>query len=131
MADDNLHSSDDDLLANAIDISQMQDDSEPEAIEIELDDSGDQTPSRTIRTFGDVKKAEAQWKRQPNQTGQGATHIRTFVAKLRLDAIENLDQQINDWLDEHPELEVKFCTVSHGMLTGKNKEEAMFMSVWV
>ena len=87
--------------------------------------------ARTIRTFGDVKKAEAQWKRKPNKTGQGATHIRTFVSKMRLDAIEHLDQQINDWLDEHPELEVKFCTVSHGTLTGKTKEEAIFMNVWV
>ena len=131
---DQPHTPDNELLANAIDISSMQNEPEPEPEPIEIEIEGDDGPQRTIQTFGGgsgAAKQETKWKRQPNKTGHGATHVRTFVSKMRLDAIEHLDEQINEWLDEHPELEVKFVTTSHGTLTGKTKEEAMFVSVWV
>ncbi len=136
--------SDDDLLADAISIEGLDDDDAvgaaspskppvadvPEPIDIE-DDDGDETRSREIRTFDTHKRHEDRWKRTPNVTGQGASHCRTFVSKLRLDAIEHLDEQVNQWLDENPGYEVKNATVSVGILTGKLKEEAMFMTVWV
>ncbi len=134
--------SDDDLLADAIPIEEMDDDeapvasakpsdvAEPDAIDL-ADDDGDETRSREIRTFDTHKRHEDRWKRRPVVTGQGSTHCRTFVSKLRLDAIEHLDEQINNWLDENPEYEVKHSTVSVGILTGKLKEEAMFVTVWV
>lgn len=134
-----LHAKDDDLLAGAIDISSLEDDDASDAadpddnLEIELDggdDSGEES-TRRIQSFGQQVRHAAKWKRQPNVTGQGAMHVKTFVCKLRLDAIENLDEQINTWLDDNPEYEVKFVTTSHGILTGKTKEEAMFVSVWV
>lgn len=129
---DQAHAKDDDLLANAIDISSLEAEEEEalEEIELEEGDGSDGQP-RAIRTFGDNIRTAKTWKRQPNADGSGATHVRTFVSKMRLDAIEHLDEMINDWLDEHPELEVKFVTTSHGILTGKTKEEAMFVSVWV
>lgn len=125
------HANDDELLAGAIDISSLQEDETPGEIELEAEESTQDKPQRSIRTFGDQSKQVKTWKRQPNADGTGATHVRTFVSKMRLDAIEHLDEQINEWLDEHPELEVKFVTTSHGTLTGKTKEEAMFVSVWV
>ena len=102
----------------------------PEAIELE---GGDELsgPVQEIKTFGRENLHEDEWARTPNTTGNGAIHVRTFVAKLRLDAVEHLDQQINEWLDAHPQYEVKFVTTSVGELLGKTKEAAMFMSVWV
>jgi len=67
----------------------------------------------------------------PNKTGHGAIHVKTFVAKLRLDSIEHMDQQINEWLDAHPDYEVKFCTMSTGELKDKLTEPALFLCVWV
>jgi len=99
------------------------------AIELTEDEEG--APTKEIQTFDRHKSWHADWKRQPNKTGTGATHMRTFVTKLRLDAIEHIDEQINEWLEENPELEVKFATSSVGILTGKLKEEAMFVTVWV
>jgi hypothetical protein len=87
--------------------------------------------SNKIRTF-DTRKAHVDhWKRTPNVTGSGAIHVKTFVTKLRLDAIDHLDEQINEWLDNHPEYEVKFVTQSIGKLVGKSTEDALFMSIWV
>ena len=93
-----------------------------------------QTPRRSskITAFGNEHQHhEHQWKRQPVNTGKGAVRVKTFVAKLRLDAIEHLDEQINEWLDAHPEYEVKFTTTSIGPLIGKLTEDALFVNVWV
>lgn len=123
---------DDDLLANAIpieDIEEAEEVAEEETTNsIELTETGE---GKKIETFDRHHGWHADWKRKPSKTGEGATHMRTFVCKLRLDAIEHVDDQINEWLDENPDLEVKQVTSSIGVLTGKLKEEAMFITVWV
>ena len=127
------------LLDDAIPIDSLDEEEEappkpavsdlPEAIELEDGDSDG--PVQEIRTFGKETRHEDNWSRTPNTTGSGAIHVRTFVTKLRLDAVEHLDQQINEWLDDHPQYEVKFVTSAVGELMGKTKEPALFMSVWV
>ena len=127
------------LLDDAIPIDAIEDEEDaaaaprsnlPDAIELEGGDGSTGTV-REIHTFGKEKRHEDEWTRTPNTTGSGAIHVKTFVAKLRLDAVEHLDQQINEWLDAHPQYEVKFVTTSVGELMGKTKEPALFMSVWV
>lgn len=103
----------------------------PEAIELEGEGGADDRPMQEIRTFGGDRRHEDDWNRTPNTTGSGAIHVRTFVSKLRLDAVEHLDQQINEWLDDHPQYEVKLVTTAVGDLLGKTKEPALFMNVWV
>ncbi len=73
----------------------------------------------------------AQWKRACSNTGTGATHVKSFHTKLSGEALENMDRQINEWLDAHPELDVKFVTTSIGEWIGKVKEDNMIVSVWV
>lgn len=131
--------SDDDLLAKAIPIdpAEFDQDAEEDGAVLEPVDGeqagGDAArPTRKIITYEDRKAAhEQRWQRKPNSTGQGAIHVKTFVAKLRLDALEHLDQQINEWLDAHPEYEAKFVTTSVGPLVGKLTESALFVNVWV
>lgn len=135
--------SEDQLLANAIPIevndADANDGTDHDADELkpidldtldeELPDVG---PTDKIRTFGPARKPhDEHWKRTPNVTGAGAIHVKTFITKLRLDAIDHLDQQINEWLDNHPEYEVKFVSQSIGKLVGKSTEDALFVSVWV
>ena len=55
----------------------------------------------------------------------------TFHAKLTDDALKYMDQVINEWLDAHPQYEVKFVNSSVGILTGKLKEPALVCQVWV
>ena len=148
MPDKDGHATDDELLAGALPMP-SEDEDELEELEViddgvdhELDpiDAGDLTTggadpadmsSDKIKAFGVRKAHEDHWNRTPNTTGQGAIHVKTFVTKLRLEAIEHLDTQVNEWLDAHPEYEVKFVTTTIGTLFGKNKEEALFMNVWV
>ena len=130
------HPDDDELLASAIPIDSdesEEDDDELDGVELEPadDDPGASRGANKIRTFDTRVPHEDNWKRQPNVTGRGAIHVKTFVAKLRPDAIEHLDQQINEWLDNHPEYEVKFVTTTVGELIGKTTEDALFVNVWV
>ena len=139
------HATDDELLNDAL---PMPKDDELEELEViddvdhELDpidvgdlSTGDMDPaemsSTKITAFGVRKAHEDHWNRQPNITGKDAIHVKTFVTKLRLEAVEHMDLQVNEWLDAHPEYEVKFVTTSIGTLYGKNKEPALFMNVWV
>jgi hypothetical protein len=95
---------------------------------------GKEEPSgltRKITAFGGGKKAESEWERVPNATGTGATHVRTFHSKLTDDALRYVDTQINAWLDEHPDFEVKITTTTIGTFTGKVKEPHLICQVWV
>ncbi len=135
MPENKQHATDEELLNKALPIPKDDDDDlesleplEVENLEVGLEDPG----STKIQQFGTQSMKHADhWERTPNTPGTGAIHVKTFVSKLRLDAIEHLDQQVNEWLDAHPEYEVKFVTTTVGRLVGKNIEEAMFMNVWV
>lgn len=87
--------------------------------------------SSKIRTFGKRVPHDENWNRAPNITGNGATHCRTFHSKMTDESLRYMDQVINEWLDAHPEYEVKFVTSTIGMFTGKTKEPALICQVWV
>ncbi len=86
---------------------------------------------KKIRSLESKKRHEEEWSRTPNTTGVGAIHVRTFHCKLTNDSISFMDQTINEWLDAHPQYEVKFVTSSVGVLTGKLKEPHLICQVWV
>lgn len=143
----NKHATDEKLLSSAQQIPSddapdqiVLDDVDHELDPIEVGDlsAGDIDPaemtSTKITAFdgSSIRKPHDQhWKRTPNTPGTGAIHCKTFVAKLRLDAMDNLDEQVNQWLDTHPEYEVKFVTTTIGELKSKLTEPALFMNVWV
>lgn len=78
------------------------------------------------------RKHEDSWKRSPNVTGQGAIHMKTFHGKLNNESLDFLDQQINEWLDAHPQYEVKLVNSTVGDWTGKTgKEPNLIVQVWV
>lgn len=86
-----------------------------------------------IRTFEQRLGAQHSdnWTRTPNTPGTGAIHVKSFHCKLTGDSLTFLDQQINEWLDAHPEYEVKLVTTSVGEWTGKLKEPNLIVNVWV
>lgn len=85
-----------------------------------------------IRSFGTGVRHSEQWDRTPNVTGQGAIHCKVFYTKLREDAITYMERQINEWLDAHPEYEVKHVTSSIGEMKTKTiSEAALIVTVWV
>jgi hypothetical protein len=71
-----------------------------------------------------------QFKRQTSVTGSGACRVRSFHGRLSDEGLIYLDEKINEWLDQHPEIEVKNVTTSIGLYDGKIKENALILNVW-
>jgi len=86
---------------------------------------------KKITAFGPSKKESNPWARQPNTTGTGASHVKTFHSKLTDDALRYVDEQVNQWLDDNPEFEVKLVSTTIGTFTGKVKEPHLICQVWV
>jgi hypothetical protein len=75
---------------------------------------------------------ESQWKRATSKDGTGATHVRTFTGKMNASGLEHLDRHINEWLDNHPDAEVTFSTITTGeMGTSIGKESVIVVQVWI
>jgi len=70
------------------------------------------------------------WKRPTTINGTGATRVRSFHGKYSEQGLEYLDSAINDWLDNHPDIEVKFVTSTVMTFEGKIREPALVLNVW-
>jgi hypothetical protein len=91
-----------------------------------------QQPSKIRFSQQKENRHEDKWNRTPNTPGTGAIHVRSFRAKLSDDGIAYLDQQINEWLDAHPQYEVKIVNTSIGEWSTKlGKEPGVIVNVWV
>ena len=74
--------------------------------------------------------AQHSYKRPTNLNKCGAVRMRTFHCRLSEQGVEYMDQSINDWLETHPDIEVKFTTSTVGMWDGKLKEPTLIINVW-
>ncbi len=70
------------------------------------------------------------WKRMPHVGGQSACRVKTFHGKLSDQGLEYLDDAINVFLDEHPDIEVKLVQSNVGMFDGKFKDFALIVNLW-
>lgn len=97
--------------------------------EVEEVDAGSE---KKIRAFGvaDSGHRNRSWKRTPHLPGHGAVRVRSFHGKLSDQGMEYLDNAINDWLDEHPDVEIKFVTSTVGTFEGKIREPALILNLW-
>lgn len=70
------------------------------------------------------------YKRPLNPTGQAATRIRIFHCKLSEGPVLNLNQQVNEWLDAHPDITVKFANTTIGTWEGKHAEQHIILALY-
>jgi hypothetical protein len=70
------------------------------------------------------------WSRGTHKNQTGAVRVRSFHCRLSEQGLEYMDHAINDWLDRHPDVEVKFTTSTVGPFDGKIKEPALILNVW-
>jgi ribosomal protein S27AE len=99
---------------------------------VDTDEAPDTGQSR-IHAFSQQRSQiseQRDWKRAPNLSGDGATRVRTFHAKIQVESIEFMDNAINEWLDENPDIEVKFVTSTIGTMSGKHPEPNLILNVW-
>lgn len=90
-------------------------------------------PPKKIQAFGmgdaaHIKKHD--WKRQPTKNGTGACRVKSFHGKYSEQGLDYLDNAINEWLDAHPEVEVKFVTPTVMTFEGKIREPALVLNLW-
>ncbi len=110
-------------------ISPENDDEEPISLEGTSQESGG---TASVRAFGAAAQktvGEKQFNRELNVTGQGATRCRVFHSKISVSALEMLQKQINEWLDDD-EIEVKQVCQTVGTLQGKTAETNLIVTVW-
>ena len=69
-------------------------------------------------------------RRAPCADAAGATRMRIFHAKLSDGAVGHLDHQINDWLDQNPEIEIKFANTTVGVWEGKHAEPNLILTLF-
>ncbi len=68
--------------------------------------------------------------RDLRDTGRGATRCRTFHSKLNEKAIAYMNEQINSWIDQHPEIEIKFANTTVGIFEGKHADPNLIITVF-
>jgi hypothetical protein len=91
--------------------------------------SAQPTPSK-IKFGPEIGHKKREWKRKTHVSGTGACRMKSFHAKYSDQGLEHLDDAVNEWLDEHTEIEVKFVTTTVHVFEGKIREPAIVMNVW-
>ena len=74
--------------------------------------------------------AAHKYTRATHQNKTGAVRLRTFHCRLSEQGVEYLDQLVNDWLESHPDVEIKFTNSTIGLWDGKLKEPTLILNVW-
>jgi hypothetical protein len=126
---------DDDLVLLEDDAIALEDDGQPTPPTAGGPSSAQTAPGaapapKKITFNADAVGRQRTWKRKPTSTGTGACRVKTFHGKCSDQGLEYLDDAINMFLDEHPEVDVKFVQSSIGMFDGKFKDFALIVNVW-
>lgn len=59
-----------------------------------------------------------------------ATRSRSFHAKLTDASLVHLNQQVNEWVDAHPDVSIKFATSSVGIIEGKHTDQHLVITIF-
>jgi hypothetical protein len=96
-----------------------------------VEEADEASGDKKIQAFGiAAQQRNREWKRKANLTAAGACRVRSFHGKLSDQALGFLDDSINQWLDQHPEIEIKFVTSTIGIFEGKFREPALVLNLW-
>ncbi len=59
-----------------------------------------------------------------------ATRCRIFHCKLSDASMRHLEEQINEWIDEQDEVEIKFCNTTIGVVEGKQQDPHLIVTLF-
>lgn len=92
--------------------------------------------SKSIKSFGGGSVtlgqavADAGLRRPTQKNVPYATRCRTFHCKLNETAIAYLDRMVNEWVDAHEEIEIKFATSTIGLFEGKHADPNLILTMF-
>lgn len=75
-----------------------------------------------------IEKSE--WNRETLRGTSSATRCRTFHCKLTDASFSHMNQQINEWVDNHEDIEIKFATSAIGVVEGKHADPHLIITVF-
>ena len=83
-------------------------------------------------TGGDMttREREQQLKRPLLKNTQSATRCRTFHCKLTDASFQNLNEQINEWVDDREDVEIKFAISNVGVVEGKHADAHLIVTIF-
>lgn len=91
-------------------------------------------PSTQIHGFSGAemiaKTAEHTYNRSLLKGTRSATRCRTFHCKMTDASFKNLNEQINGWVDEHEDVEIKFALSNVGVVEGKHADPHLIITVF-
>lgn len=68
--------------------------------------------------------------RQLLPAGRGATRMRIYHCKLSDGPVMQLNRQVNEWLDMHRDIEIKFATTTTGTWEGRHSEQHFILTLY-
>ena len=120
-------------------------DDEPASDEMVTTVAEDEADAKEIRMSGFSKQiitplggtgltgpgtTEHRYVRHLNHDGRGAIRCRVFHAKLNDGALQYMEGQINEWIDQNPEVEIKHVNTNVGVVEGKSQEPHLIITLF-
>jgi hypothetical protein len=91
-------------------------------------------PSKQIHGFSGSEMttqfAERQYQRPLLKGTRAATRCRTFHCKLTDTSFQHLNEQINEWVDEQEDVEIKFALSNIGVVEGKHADPHLIVTIF-
>lgn len=108
---------------------------EPESASAGAGDPPPGSPSTQVRhnpALGSERAAAAaaNLRRPADPVSPLATRCRTFHCRLSDGAIAHLNDQVNEWVDQHEEIRIKFATSSVGVVEGKHADPHLIVTIF-
>jgi hypothetical protein len=97
----------------------------------EHDNGSHPSRSSTFAGFAGLNDLDAfAYQRPVLPAGRGASRMRIYHCKLSDGPIAQLNRQVNEWLDVHPDYEVKFATTTIGTWEGRHSEQHFILTLY-
>ena len=79
---------------------------------------------------GTATLTEYQFKRPLIKKGTSASRVRIFTCRLSEGAVRYMQEQMNNWLDENPDIEIKFASSTVGVVESKTHDPHLIITTW-
>ena len=116
----------------ADELPESQADADVEGQEISLASIAAPTikPMSSPSIAGGLTPAQHKFKRHLQHQDKGAIRCRIFHAKLNDGALQFMQDQINEWIDQSPEVDVKNVSTNVGVVEGKTSQPHLIITIF-
>lgn len=122
--------SDEDEVTEELPESQADADEEGEEISLASFAAPAVTPMSAPSIAAAPAPAQHKFKRHLQHQDKGAIRCRIFHAKLNEGALQFMQDQINEWIDQSPEVDVKSVSTNVGIMEGKTTQPHLIITIF-